>query len=43
MKKDGKDYVCTNCRMYLQADKAKDVLEHFAFQHTGDMTRMLKD
>jgi len=40
---DGKDWVCAACKMYLLSNSAKSVADHFAFQHTGELVRMLKD
>eukprot|EP00241_Pyramimonas_parkeae_P014258 CAMPEP_0114250726 /NCGR_PEP_ID=MMETSP0058-20121206/14861_1 /TAXON_ID=36894 /ORGANISM="Pyramimonas parkeae, CCMP726" /LENGTH=71 /DNA_ID=CAMNT_0001364421 /DNA_START=105 /DNA_END=320 /DNA_ORIENTATION=- len=40
---DGRDVICAACKMYLAKTDNKHVAEHFAFSHTSEMMRMLKD
>jgi hypothetical protein len=41
--RDGKEIICAACKMYLLSAEPSNVIEHFAFYHTEDMTKMLKD
>eukprot|EP00238_Polyblepharides_amylifera_P000268 CAMPEP_0196573098 /NCGR_PEP_ID=MMETSP1081-20130531/3050_1 /TAXON_ID=36882 /ORGANISM="Pyramimonas amylifera, Strain CCMP720" /LENGTH=72 /DNA_ID=CAMNT_0041890685 /DNA_START=210 /DNA_END=428 /DNA_ORIENTATION=+ len=43
VQKDGKEFVCSACKMFLLNSDVAHVTEHFAFQHTGEMARLLKD